>query len=291
MSLSDGRFHSDIIFAGTGGYPIWENYKELKDEQPLVAFIHLPHLAFYLQNLKHKAVLITDPFCDHTVSLSGDEVVIHHRVVGTTQPGFKLPLNENVVHWFGGNLNLNIEGRTSPQFIGVLNTNQYFHFITQEPTFREKEILCYMNFGYTSPDRVVWYHEHLSKMPFIYDGIKHTLNAPDKEYMTAKMYMFFAETARAKFSIVPCGHGIDTFRLYETLLMRTIPICINYPYYQHYKDWPVLLVDDYSQLTEKLLNEKWEELDARFEIFYDKLTRAANIENIRSKINMIKNMT
>lgn len=290
MSLSDGRYHSDIIFAGTGGYPIWENYKELKDEQPLVSFIHLPHLAFFLENLKHKTVLITDPFCDHTVSQNGDDIVIHHRILGTTHPGFKLPLNENVVHWFGGNLNLDIPGRTSPQFIGVLNTNQYLWFVTTNPTFLPKDKLCYMNFGYTSQDRVVWY-QHLSKQPFIYDGIKNTLNAPGIDYMTVKMHMFFEETARSKYAIVPPGHGIDTFRLYETLLMRTIPICINYPYYQHFKDWPVLLVNDYSELTEDLLNAKWDELDNRFNSFYDKLTKTANVENIRSKIEMIKNMT
>lgn len=253
---------------------------------PELKFIHLSQLAEFMRGghgfVNWPMVLVTDNFCDHTVSQEGNSVIIRHSVTGSALEGFDLPLDDKIAYWFGQNLNLNIPGRTSPQFIGVLNTKQYFDFVEKHPAFVKKTGLCYMNFGFTLPARIYWY-EILRRMPFITDGIHGILHNQTMDYFTVKMYRFFFDTASHHYAIVPPGQGIDSFRLYETLLMRTIPIVIGLPYYQHYKDWPVLIVNDYSELTEKLLQDRLEELDARFDSFYHRLSREAIVEEISTK--------
>jgi hypothetical protein len=57
-----------------------------------------------------------------------------------------------------------------------------------------------------------------------------------------------------KFVLCPSGNGIESARNWETLYLRRVPIFINHPYMRElYKDYPVLFVKDYSEVTEELL--------------------------------------
>jgi hypothetical protein len=54
--------------------------------------------------------------------------------------------------------------------------------------------------------------------------------------------------------ICPRGNAIDCHRNWEVIYMRRVPIMKKHPYLQElYKDYPVLFVDDYSEVTEQLL--------------------------------------
>ena len=56
--------------------------------------------------------------------------------------------------------------------------------------------------------------------------------------------------------ICPRGNAIDCHRNWEVLYMRRVPIMKRHPYLEElYKDLPVLFVNDYSEVTEKLLIE------------------------------------
>ena len=52
-----------------------------------------------------------------------------------------------------------------------------------------------------------------------------------------------------KFSICPSGNGLDTYRLWESLYLRTIPICIKTPF-----------IDFFSKYFPMIVLEKWEDL-------------------------------
>lgn len=57
-----------------------------------------------------------------------------------------------------------------------------------------------------------------------------------------------------KFVLCPSGNGIGSARNWETLYMRRVPVLEDHPYKREvFKDFPVLYVNDYSEVTEELL--------------------------------------
>jgi hypothetical protein len=59
-----------------------------------------------------------------------------------------------------------------------------------------------------------------------------------------------------KFAISPAGSGFDTYRFWESLYLRVVPICKRNPVAEYFsQDFPVLLLDDWTDLDlEKLEN-------------------------------------
>ena len=56
--------------------------------------------------------------------------------------------------------------------------------------------------------------------------------------------------------ICPVGNAIDCHRNWEVIYMRRVPVMTRDPYLEElYKDYPVLFVDNYSQVTKELLIE------------------------------------
>ena len=67
---------------------------------------------------------------------------------------------------------------------------------------------------------------------------------------------FLGTLWESKFMICPRGNAIDCHRNWEVLYMRRVPIMKRHPYLEElYKDLPALFVNDYSEVTEKLLIE------------------------------------
>jgi len=59
-----------------------------------------------------------------------------------------------------------------------------------------------------------------------------------------------------KFVLCPSGNGIGSSRNWETLYMRRVPIFEDHPYKRElFKDFPVLFVKDFSEVTEELLTD------------------------------------
>lgn len=66
--------------------------------------------------------------------------------------------------------------------------------------------------------------------------------------------VFLYNLSQSKFMICPRGNAIDCHRNWEVIYMRRVPIMKKHPYLQElYKDYPILFVDDYSEVTEQLL--------------------------------------
>ncbi len=54
----------------------------------------------------------------------------------------------------------------------------------------------------------------------------------------------------SKFVISPTGRGLDCFRTWEALLVGAVPIVLNSSVSRRlYADMPVMIVDDYSELS------------------------------------------
>ena len=67
---------------------------------------------------------------------------------------------------------------------------------------------------------------------------------------------FLLNLSRHKFVLSPRGNAIDCHRNWEVLYMRRVPVMKRYPYLEKlFRDWPVLFVDKYTDITEDLLLE------------------------------------
>lgn len=65
---------------------------------------------------------------------------------------------------------------------------------------------------------------------------------------------FLGGLYQSKFMICPKGNAIDCHRNWEVLYMKRVPIMKHHPYLEVlFKDYPVLFVNDYSEVTEEFL--------------------------------------
>ena len=85
------------------------------------------------------------------------------------------------------------------------------------------------------------------------------------------------------FEISPRGTGLDTHRTYEALLMRTIPIVQTTTLDALYREFPIVVVSEWDEVTPENL-EKWHERfrDAFDEEAFHKLTRDCWLDRIRA---------
>lgn len=74
---------------------------------------------------------------------------------------------------------------------------------------------------------------------------------------------YLKEMAGYKFTLSPCGLGIDCYRTWEALLVGSIPIVKKSYLDNLYKDLPVLIVDDWEDITEAFLHKKYQEIMLR----------------------------
>jgi hypothetical protein len=88
--------------------------------------------------------------------------------------------------------------------------------------------------------------------------------AGPSEYRTALTKML-KEMSKHQFVLAPHGHGVDTHRVWEALYAGCIPIVKKSPMDALMEQLPVLLVDDYSQLTSALLERAAKQLDDRWD--------------------------
>lgn len=78
---------------------------------------------------------------------------------------------------------------------------------------------------------------------------------PQSKFFPYSRYRdFLTELKDHKFMVCPKGHGMDCHRNWETLYMRRVPIIKDHPYFRVLmKDYPVLYVKDWDEITPKLL--------------------------------------
>jgi hypothetical protein len=121
----------------------------------------------------------------------------------------------------------------------------------------EKKILCYANFGIPTIER--WFgnprkdaYNKIIDKDFIF--IENTQQDNHIRKMNNNYNNYFNKLLSSKFSICPRGSGIDSYRVYDSILCKCIPIMLkNGEYYKNFEGWPILFIDDYEDLTEDFL--------------------------------------
>jgi hypothetical protein len=92
-------------------------------------------------------------------------------------------------------------------------------------------------------------------------------NLTNEEYRT--------DLSRSEFVLCPEGTGADTHRFYESVYLKSIPIVLrtNSVFDRLYAAFPCLVVNEWSDITEELLDSSYPECWRRMREFHAKYPR------------------
>lgn len=164
--------------------------------------------------------------------------------------------DDKIIAWFGQNVSDSRSSKIHPIPIGIAN-RQYVHGdikifkeMCEIAPVQEKTILLYMNFSINTntPERTYAYHYFLNESFVTVDS-----NKDFKSYLM--------DLACSKFVLNPPGNGFDNHRTWECLLMRAIPVQKASPIDKIFEGLPIIIVNDWSEINEEFLNEKYEEIN------------------------------
>jgi hypothetical protein len=200
----------------------------------------------------------------------GDQVFVTHQSDNSLQYNLYENRPKNIKAWLSQNCEISPSNNVFGIPIGINNltpvinkTSKWgkyssswghicdFHqdlFIMNEKdkSFRN---LCYMNFNPSN---------YLSERTHLYDKMKNMSWVTNK---TSVSHSEFAEDAyHHPFILSPRGNGFDCVRTWESLYLRSIPIIKRCVAMEHFEDLPILLVDDWDQITESFLINKLDEI-------------------------------
>ncbi|MBS0628202.1 MAG: hypothetical protein JSS09_08335, partial [Verrucomicrobia bacterium] len=162
--------------------------------------------------------------------------------------------DEKIIAWFAMNPDI-IHPKLHPMPIGIAsayyphgNTAVFDDCIKNyKNNLRSK--LLYINFSsWTNPTYRAPIREYFEKKNFATCvGIKDTRS-------------YLIDISEHKFVLSPRGHGLDCHRTWETLLMGSFPIVATSTLDPLYKDLPVVIINDWQEVTPEFLEIKYQEL-------------------------------
>ncbi|MFC1842079.1 hypothetical protein ACFLYU_00265 [Candidatus Dependentiae bacterium] len=179
---------------------------------------------------------------------------------------YKKYLDEDkVIAWFGKNLFVDHpKAYTLP--LGIVNQSYQPGntkiFDKLRSNLPKKDILLYMNFRQGTgpgPQRAI--------RQFVWDFFS------DKKYCTKTAYStgknaksfngYINDVARSKFTLSPRGGGVDCYRTWEAMLVGSIPIVETSPLDPILEGLPIIIIDDWTKITEEFLIQKYEEITSK----------------------------
>lgn len=172
--------------------------------------------------------------------------------------------NKNIIAMFSQNVEKFQHEKLFSIPIGIANQewphgNISIFTRTMKHIPQERPYLLYMNF---SPST------YPQERPYIFHLFK------DKTFCTVaspkNLEVYLTEMALHKFTISPRGNGIDCHRTWEALLTGSIPIVRKSDLDVLYKDLPVLIIDDWEEITEEFLTLKYSEINQKQYKFHKK---------------------
>jgi hypothetical protein len=120
-------------------------------------------------------------------------------------------------------------------------------------TLSKKIYKCLLCFSLsTHPSRVIC-ENTLKNLPFV-----RNLNSDEGKFVQTKVV--YSETIQSKYVLSPRGIGEDCHRFYETIYLKSIPIVLrtNNPFDKLYEQFPCLVVDNWKDVTEDLLDKEYD---------------------------------
>ena len=187
--------------------------------------------------------------------------------------------DKNVLAWFTLHPCPVRHERVIPIPLGIIQQKEMYDTKKKQfETFmklrnREKKKLVYCNFTcWRNPERQKLL-DFFKEQPFC------TYSGP------CEFKDYISELSHHKFVLSPPGLGPDCYRVWESLLVGTIPIIEHSHMDMMYAGLPVLLIDDWKCITPEFLEDKYEEITSK-SYSQEKLTMEywiARIDGVRKK--------
>lgn len=113
--------------------------------------------------------------------------------------------------------------------------------------------LAYMNFKIqTFPVERRRVHDIFVGKPWVTNGKLNCDEGGHKKYLN--------DIRSHKFCICPRGNGFDSHRLMEAMYLGTIPVVKKCIAMEQFYDFPCVFVDDWEEVTEEFLHQRYEEI-------------------------------
>jgi hypothetical protein len=137
-----------------------------------------------------------------------------------------------------------------------------------------KKYLCLIGgtANQTHPDRLIYYN-FLKDKNFVYDISKldFSINMTSS-YGKIPVYTYYNYINQSHYVIAPFGTGVDTHRFFEIIYLKSIPIVkkTNTAFDKLYEIFPCLVINEWNDITEELLNSNLEILKIKINDFFQK---------------------
>ena len=186
-------------------------------------------------------------------------ILVTHSLHDISTPGeFARYLDDdNLIVWFGKNPG-GVQDIGHPKYIplpiGISPITRYYDnlellkkIMHENNNNHRRPILAYVNFTVknNNPDRAVAF-DYFSKQSFA------TIIT---ERITQEAYL--KNLSNSMFVVSPEGKGLDCYRHWEVMLTGAIPIIKHSPLDILFEDLPVLLIDEWDQVTEGFLRDQY----------------------------------
>lgn len=226
------------------------DYSKIKEGS--VVYIHgsaIPEFSRNLNKLQHKIILV-----------SGDSDESIPDMVFDTDDDFKKFIeSDKIIHWYSQNcvgnhpklssipIGLDYHSR-GDKMSAIEQEAEIMKIKNEAKPFYERLIQCYSNF-----------HFNISSSKFGYDRTD-AINKIDKKlifYEPSQVSRLdtFKNQSKYAFVVSPHGNGLDCHRTWEALCLGCIPIIKTSPFDSLFNNLPVLIVNDWSDITHELLEK------------------------------------
>jgi DNA-dependent RNA polymerase auxiliary subunit epsilon len=191
-------------------------------------------------------------------SLKKPIILLSHNGDYSAPAAYKTYLDDpRIIIWFGQNCDITPHPKFFPIPIGIAN-HEWAHgnpktfdtvldILDSKPN-REKTTSLYINFSPgTNPVR--------GQLCTLFNGNPFATFASRKQ-----LREYLTEMAQYRYVLSPFGNGLDCHRTWEALLVGAIPVVKTSTLDPLYKDLPVIIVNDWDEVTPENLDYKYQEM-------------------------------
>lgn len=173
--------------------------------------------------------------------------------------------DEKINNWFAQNLDINSANNIYPLPIGLEN-RRYFNngqiglFKNTKKINKNDKILSSFNTN-TNPDERIPLKKIIKDTPFV------------TQFSSSSQKKYIENVNLHKYILCPSGNGLDSHRVWETLLLGSIPVLKKSYFSINFKDLgvPMILLNDWkdlNNLTESYLKNYFDEIVSKKQIQY-----------------------
>jgi hypothetical protein len=239
MSISPDDYIAGKSFANISKWVVCNRYKNFfiseNVEHGDIVFLNLDLFAQFIQHInqhkpKNKFILIT---ANSDQSFTYQHYYLIKDFVIKIYAGNNITEHDDVITTPMGFRDFPFETRIELSHVNNINV--------------DKSILIYMNFVINT---------NVEKRKKCYDTFTNCSWVTQNSGLALKD--FYIELKKSKYALSPEGTGIDCHRIYECMYYDTIPILKRSRMDNFYKKLPVIIVNEWEEITEEFLLKNYD---------------------------------